>query len=187
MKSTGQATRAAVTPRELRRWHAAVVIAYAASGVAFSSWVARIPALREDLGLTPGGIGLLLLCMTLASFVSVSASGLVVIRLGSRRTIQAGAALLGVGLVLVGAGATLFREPAVCAVGFATIGLGTASWNTASNVEGAAVERALGRFIMPALHGSFSVGTVVGAILGSWAAAASVPLLWHVGSVGVVV
>ncbi|NUP75851.1 MAG: MFS transporter [Sinomonas sp.] len=187
MNSTGRATLAAVTPRELRRWHAAVVVAYTASGVAFSSWVARIPALREDLGLTPGGIGLLLLCMTVASFVSVSSSGLIVIRIGSRRTIQAGAALLGAGLALVGAGATLFREPAVCAVGFATIGLGTASWNTASNVEGAAVERALGRFVMPALHGSFSLGTVAGAVLGSWAAAAAVPLLWHVGTVGVVV
>lgn len=187
MNSTGQATRAAVTPRELRRWRAAVVMAYAASGIAFSSWVARIPALREDLGLTPAGIGLLLLCMTLASFVSVSSSGLIVIKIGSRRTIQTGATLLGAGLLLVGAGATVFREPVVCGIGFATIGLGTASWNTASNVEGAAVERALARFIMPALHGSFSVGTVVGAALGAWAAAAAVPLLWHLGAVGVVV
>lgn len=181
------ANPAPAVPGEIRRWHIAVVAAYAASGLAFSSWVSRVPALRTDLDLTPGGVGLLLLCMTLASFASVSASGLIVIRLGSARTIQTGSVLVGAGLVLLGLGASVFASPAAAAAGFAVIGLGTASWNTASNVEGAAVERALKRFIMPRLHGSFSIGTVIGAILGAWAAAAAVPLAWHLGIAGVVV
>ncbi|WP_433874605.1 MFS transporter [Sinomonas atrocyanea] len=174
-------------PTDVRHWHLAVVAAYAASGIAFSSWVSRVPALAQDLVLTPGGVGLLLLCMTLASFVSVSASGLIVIRLGSARTIQTGAALVGAGLTLLGLGASVLRSPVAAAIGFAVIGLGTASWNTASNVEGAAVERALKRFIMPRLHGSFSLGTVAGAVVGAWAAAAAVPLVWHLGAAGVVV
>jgi fucose permease len=174
-------------PAEVRHWHLAVIVAYGASGVAFSSWVSRVPALRSDLGLTPGGVGLLLLCMTLASFASVSASGLVVIRIGSARTIQAGALMVGLGLLTLGLGASVLRSPVAAAVGFAVVGLGTASWNTASNVEGAAVERALRRFIMPRLHGSFSLGTVLGAVVGTWAAAAAVPLAWHLGAAGVVV
>jgi fucose permease len=174
-------------PAEVRRWHLAVIVAYGASGVAFSSWVSRVPALRSDLGLSPGGVGLLLLCMTLASFASVSASGLVVIRLGSARTIQAGSILVGAGLLALGLGASVARSPVAAAVGFAVIGLGTASWNTASNVEGAAVERALRRFIMPRLHGAFSLGTVLGAVVGTWAAAAAVPLAWHLGAAGIVV
>lgn len=180
-------TSAPVPSPEVRRWRLAVIAAYAASGIAFSSWVSRVPALKEDLGLTPGGVGLLLLCMTLASFASVSASGLIVIRLGSACTIQAGSLLVGVGLVLLGLGASVARSPLAAAIGFAVIGLGTASWNTASNVEGAAVERALGRFIMPKLHGSFSIGTVLGAVVGAWAAAAAVPLAWHLGVAGVIV
>jgi fucose permease len=174
-------------PAEVRSWHLAVIAAYAASGIAFSSWVSRIPALAQDLGLTPGGVGVLLLCMTLASFASVSASGLIVIRLGSARTIQTGGAVVGVGLVLLGVGASVLRSPVAAAVGFAIIGLGTASWNTASNVEGAAVERALKRFVLPALHGSFSIGTGVGAIVGAGAAAAAVPLVWHLGAAGLIV
>ncbi|GAB2761878.1 MFS transporter [Sinomonas soli] len=174
-------------PAEVRRWHLAVIVAYGASGIAFSSWVSRVPALRSDLGLSPGGVGLLLLCMTLASFASVSASGLVVIRLGSARTIQAGSILVGAGLLVLGLGASVVRSPVAAAVGFAVIGLGTASWNTASNVEGAAVERALRRFIMPRLHGAFSLGTVLGAVVGTWAAAAAVPLAWHLGAAGIVV
>ncbi|MGY3564626.1 fucose permease [Sinomonas sp. RB5] len=172
---------------EVRRWHLAVIAAYGASGVAFSSWVSRVPALRTDLGLSPAGVGLLLLCMTLASFASVSASGLVVLRIGSARTIQAGSLLVGAGLLTLGLGATVVRSPVAAAVGFAVIGLGTASWNTASNVEGAAVERALRKFIMPRLHGAFSLGTVLGAVVGTWAAAAAVPLAWHLGAAGVVV
>jgi MFS family permease len=73
------------------------------------------------------------------------------------------------------------------AAGLVVIGLGTASWNTASNVEGAAVERAVGRHIMPRLHGAFSLGTVAGAGLGAWAAGADVPVFLHLAAAGLVV
>ena len=148
-----------VPPAEITHWRNAVVVAYAASGIAFSTWVSRLPAIRDGLDLTPGTIGLLLLCMTAGSFVSVSASGLIVLRLGSKRTIRIGS----------------------------IIGLGTASWNTASNVEGAAVERAVRRHIMPRLHGSFSLGTVAGAGLGAWAAAAGIPVFLHLAAAGLLV
>ncbi|WP_442853057.1 hypothetical protein [Arthrobacter sp. 35W] len=42
-------------------WRNAVVTSYGASGVAFASWVSRIPAIRDDLALTPGSVGILLL------------------------------------------------------------------------------------------------------------------------------
>jgi fucose permease len=164
-----------------------VVVAYAASGLAFASWVSRLPAIRDALDLTPGNIGVLLLCMTLGSFASVSASGLIVLRLGSKRTIRTGSILVGTGLLLAGLGTSVLASPVATAAGLAIIGLGTGSWNTASNVEGAAVERAVGRHIMPRLHGAFSLGTVAGAGLGAGAAALSVPVSWHLGAAGVVV
>ena len=163
------------------------MVAYTASGLAFASWVSRLPAIRDGLDLTPGNIGLLLLCMTLGSFVSVSASGLIVLRLGSRRTIRTGSIMVGCGLAIAGFGTSVLATPVAVAVGLAIVGLGTASWNTASNVEGAAVERAVGRHIMPRLHGAFSLGTVAGAGLGAWAAAASVPVFWHLAAAGAVV
>lgn len=177
----------AVQPREVTLWRNAVVVAYGASGIAFASWVSRLPAIRDGLNLTPGTIGLLLLCMTAGSFLSVSASGLIVLRLGSKRTIRTGSVMVGIGLVLAGFGTSVLVSPLAVAAGLAVIGLGTASWNTASNVEGAAVERALGRHIMPRLHGSFSLGTVAGAGLGAWAAGAGVPVFWHLAAAGVVV
>lgn len=176
-----------VPAAEVTHWRNAVVVAYGASGIAFSTWVSRLPAIRDGLHLTPGTIGLLLLCMTAGSFLSVSASGLIVLRLGSKRTIRIGSMMVGFGLVLAGFGTSVLASPVAVAAGLATIGLGTASWNTASNVEGAAVERAVRRHIMPRLHGSFSLGTVAGAGLGAWAAGAGIPVFWHLAAGGVVV
>ncbi len=69
---------------QVTAWRNGVVTAYAGSGLVFASWVSRIPAIRDDLGLTPGQVGLLLLSMSLGSFVSVAMSGLVVLRLVKR-------------------------------------------------------------------------------------------------------
>ncbi|MGG5170911.1 MFS transporter [Pseudarthrobacter sp. J1738] len=169
------------------KWRNGVVVAYGASGIAFSSWVSRLPAIRDALELTPATIGLLLLCMTAGSFLSVSASGLIVIRLGSKRTIQLGSTIVGVGLALTGLATTVFDSSVLAGIALAIVGLGTASWNTASNVEGASVERALGRHIMPRLHGSFSLGTVLGAGVGAWAAAVHLPVFYHLLAAGIVV
>ncbi|MEE2521107.1 MFS transporter [Pseudarthrobacter sp. J75] len=173
--------------RQLTLWRVGVVIAYGASGIAFSSWVSRLPAIRDSLDLTPANIGVLLLCLSLGSFVSVSASGLIVLHFGSKGTIRIGSIMVGAGLVLAGLGTTVLTHPVAVAAGLAVIGLGTGSWNTASNVEGAAVERALGRHIMPRLHGAFSLGTVAGSGLGAWAAWAGLPVAWHLGAAGAVV
>ncbi|ACL40702.1 major facilitator superfamily MFS_1 [Pseudarthrobacter chlorophenolicus A6] len=176
------ATAAGVT-----HWRNAVVVAYGASGLAFASWVSRLPAIRDALDLTPGNVGVLLLCLTLGSFASVSASGLIVLRLGSKQTIRTGSIMVGFGLLLAGLGTSVLASPVATAAGLAVIGLGTGSWNTASNVEGAAVERAVGRHIMPRLHGAFSLGTVAGAGLGAAAAAVSLPVALHLGAAGLVV
>jgi fucose permease len=178
--STGQSA-------EVTHWRNAVVAAYAVSGIAFATWVSRLPAIRDGLDLTPGNVGLLLLCMTLGSFISVSASGLIVLKFGSKQTIRIGSIMVGAGLVLAGLGTSVLVNPLAVAAGLAVIGLGTASWNTASNVEGAAVERAVRRHIMPRLHGAFSLGTVAGAGAGAWAAGAGVPVVWHFGTVGLLV
>lgn len=171
----------------MSRWRAAVLASYAASGIAFATWVSRLPAIRDGLNLTPGGIGLLLMCMTVASFISISASGLIVLRLGPKLTTRIGSCMVGAGLVTVGVGTSIAANPLVVAAGLVVLGLGTASWNTASNVEGASLERELERHIMPHLHGAFSLGTVAAAGFGAWAAAVHMPVFWHFLISGVVV
>lgn len=175
------------TEAETARWRFAVLAAYVASGLSASSWVSRLPAIRNSLDLTPSTVGLLLVCLTAASFTAVSMSGLVVLRLGSARTARFASLFSAAGLLCLGIGTSVLSSFPVAAAGLALIGLATGNWNTALNVEGAAVERALGRQILPRLHGGFSLGTVAGAALGAGAAAAHVPAAWHLGVAGLLV
>ena len=56
----------------------------------------------------------------------------------------------------------------------------------AMNIEGAEVERLLNASVLPALHGFFSLGTVVGSIFGIIATAIDFPVLWHLAIVGAI-
>ena len=67
------------------------------------------------------------------------------------------------------------------ALGLLLLGYGSGSWDVAMNVEGAEVERRIGRTIMPRFHAAFSLGTVVGAATGAVAAGLDVPIPWHLG------
>src|ERR1039457_7449512 len=68
------------------------------------------------------------------------------------------------GMIVVAAGCRLGRPgiPEVAA-GLFLFGLGNGAWDVAMNVQGAAVERALGRAILPRFHAGWSIGTVAGA------------------------
>ena len=55
------------------------------------------------------------------------------------------------------------------------------------NVEGAAVERRLGRTIMPRFHAAWSLGSVAGAALGAGAARLGVPVGAHLAALAAVV
>jgi len=167
-------TRARPAP-ELSRARTAVVVAFAVNGLAFASFISRTPAIRDALGLSSAQLGLLLMCLSGGSIAGLPLSGPIVHKLGPGRTVLTGAlsVALGLALLVVGlvAGVVL---PA--AVGLVFTGLGSGIWDVAMNVEGADVERRLGRSLMPRLHAAFSLGTVTGAGLGALSAATGVPL-----------
>ena len=102
----------------------------------------------------------------------------------------AGAVRLGAGSCLVGLtvatiGIGVFEVQPMAAVGLFFYGVGTGVWDVAMNVDGAAVERHLGRTIMPRFHAGFSFGTIAGSGLGVPMAALHVPLEVHVTAVAV--
>jgi predicted MFS family arabinose efflux permease len=164
---------------ETTRARTAVVVVFAANGLAFASVAARTPAVRDTLGLSAAQLGLLLLCLSGGSIAGLPASGPIVQRRGPARTVLAGALSVTLGLLLVAAG-LLIGAVLPVALGFFFWGLGSGVWDVAMNVEGAEVERRLGRSLMPRLHAAFSIGTVTGAGVGALTAATGVPLLVQV-------
>jgi MFS family permease len=155
----------------------ATYIAFIGSGFAMASWATRIPQVRDGLGLTPSRLGLVLLAIASGSIVSLVLAGQIVTRFGSRRTVTAMAGLLGFALIAVAVGYQFGVGPVV--VGLALFGFGNGAWDVAMNVQGAVVERRLGKAIMPRFHAGYSVGTVGGALVGAVAVALHVPVTAH--------
>lgn len=173
---------AVVPAAALRRASWAVFAVFFLSGFAFSGWASRLPAVRDALGFTPAQMGVLLLAMAAGSVIALPLSGVVVQHLGATRTVQA-AGSTAVGGLLLAAGAVSSHTVWLTAVGLFAYGSGTAVWDAAMNLEGAAVEQRLGRAIMPRYHAGFSFGTMGGAGLGALAAHLGVPLGAHLAVV----
>jgi hypothetical protein len=144
------------------RARSAVAVVFAAHGVAVAAFISRMPAVRDDLALSTSQLGLLLLCCSLGSVAGTPLSALVVQRIGPGRGAVVGAVVTGSGLALLAVG-LLSAAIGPAAVGLTLTGGGNAVWGVAMNVQGADVERELGRPIMPGLHAAFSLGTVGGA------------------------
>lgn len=163
----------------------ATYVAFAGSGFAFASWASRIPQVRDRLDLSPAQLGLVLLSIATGSAVSLPLSGPIVTRLGSRRVVTLTALLLAVAMTVVSLGYLVGVAPVV--VGLFLFGFSAGAWDVAMNVQGAVVERLLGRSIMSRFHAGFSVGTVVGALAGAALVALSVPVTAHLLAAGLLV
>ena len=178
-------TRREPGPREVRRAELATYAAFIGAGFAFASWASRIPQVRTHLDLDPAALGLVLLAIAAGSVLALPLSGPLIARFGSRRTVTVMAVVLGVSLLVVAVGSA--TGVAVLVVGLFLMGLSNGAWDVGMNVQGAVVERQLGRSIMSRFHAGFSLGTVVGALLGAGLVALDVPVAAHLVGVAVVV
>ncbi|SCE79970.1 Fucose permease [Micromonospora haikouensis] len=173
--------------REVLSARNGVAAVFALNGLAIATWFARVPAAREALDLSAGGLGLLLLSMSVGSLLAMPTAGLVAQRLGTARAVLLGTALVSGGLAVAGtsAGAAGFLPGA--AVGLFAFGYGAGTCDVAMNIEGTTVERRLGRTILPRFHAAWSLGSVAGAGIGAGAARVGVPIAAHLSVLAVVV
>jgi MFS family permease len=169
-------TNTVVEPDVLRA-RRAVYIAFSSCGFAFASWASRIPQVKHTLALNPGQLGLVLLATAVGSAIALPLAGIVVTRIGTARGVAAMSVVLAVGLATVAIGQNYGVAPVV--VGLFLYGFGTGIWDVSMNVEGAAVEQRLGRTIMSRFHAGWSLGTVLGALVGAAMIAGGVPVSVH--------
>jgi MFS family permease len=167
-------------------WRNALFVVFAACGVSISSLAARIPTISLALSLSTAEVGLLLSGMAVGSIVGLAAAGHVVATIGARRTILVSYTALAVSLTVAGVGIAVFGSFALSFSAMIILGGSMGTCDVAMNVSGAANERAIGRTVMPIYHAFFSIGTVVGAGLGSLAEALHVPLEFHVLVIAVI-
>jgi fucose permease len=156
----------------LRRAYVALAAIFVLFGALGGNWDARLPALRDRLGLDSGELGVVIFAVTLATTAVLPLAGWLTARLGSRGPSAAGLLCAAAGIsaaAFVPSYATLL--PVACLIG--------AGWGTvdvAANAHGVAIEQALGRRILSGLHGAWSFGLLAGSGIAAGAAAAQVGL-----------
>jgi MFS family permease len=170
---------------QLRGARYAVYVAFFGNGFLFANWAARIPQVRAELGVTPGVLGLILLCLAVGSGIGTPLSGLMISRLGEGRTVSLMAVAAAAGMVVAAVGVLLGTR--AVAAGLLAFGFGSATWDVAMNVQGAAIERVLDRAILPRFHAGWSIGTVAGAATSAIMVALGVPVTAHLLTVAVMV
>ncbi|GAA2031140.1 MFS transporter [Agromyces tropicus] len=173
--------------RELVAWRNAIFAIFFLSGFSLASWVARIPAIRDAVGLSTQGVGLVILMGSIASIVGLVAAPWLMARFGARLGMIGVLVTVAVGLVSVGLGGSVLPSVALIVLGLALFGFGNGAVDVMMNVEGAEAERELGKTVMPLMHAFFSFGTVAGASLAAAASALGLPVAVHLPAIALVV
>ncbi len=167
----------------LRRARVAATLAFATNGALPAALLARWAQVKGDLDLTDAIFGLVVVAGGIGGALALNVPGMVVRRLGDRRTTSLGtlaiALLLVLGAVGVESGQTWLLMLALVLVGACD-----ATVDVAQNAQGLRVQAAYGRSILTAMHAGWSVGMAIGALVG--VAMADVPLVVHLAVWGAV-
>ena len=165
----------------LLRWRTAVFAIFTASGLSIATWASRVPAIKEALQIDNIQIGFVLLLAGVASIVGLSLSSIVLARFGARRGMFVALVVVAAGVAIIGVGTDALGSYGVVALGLVLFGLGNGSLDVMMNVDGAVIEKQLGKTLLPLFHAFFSFGTVLGAGIGVLAVAWALNVLVHTG------
>lgn len=156
-----------IQPADLRaaafgRQRAAVTSFFALGGFLFAGWAVRIPAIDQQIGATPGALGLALLCLSGAAVATMLVTGELCRRLGSREVTIASAALLAISIALPPLANSALTLGALLLV----FGIAFGAIDVAVNSVAVELIAAIRRPIMPSFHAANSIGSLAGAGLG---------------------
>ncbi len=129
-------------------------------------WMIRIPELKDQVGASGTTLGIVLLVGSIGYLATVPFAARLAVRYGTRRMILIGGCLLCLAVVPP----ALATSPWLLGAALVGIGAAQAVFQVAVNSAGVEVEAALGRSVMPTLHGLYSLGALTGAAVGGLAA-----------------
>jgi MFS family permease len=159
----------------LRRAHAGTALIFFVHGAAVATWVPRIPAIKQRLGLTEASLGVALFGIAVGALVTMQLVGPLLARYGSRPVTRV-AAFAHVGLLV--APALAWNLPSLL-VALILFGISIGLLDPSMNAHGVVVEQRRARPIMAGLHSLWSIGGLVGAVTAGLAARAGWAPLPH--------
>ncbi|MBD3780523.1 MAG: MFS transporter [Micrococcales bacterium] len=152
------------------------------NAVLYANLVPRLPEVKADLGLSNAALGTAIAAMPLGALLAGLLAPLLIQRLGSAAVASSGLVTLAVAVALV----PLSGSWAALAGLLLLAGALDAVIDVAQNAHGFRVQRLYGRSIVNAFHGLWSVGAVLGGLVGSAAAGLDAPLPAHIATTSAV-
>jgi len=147
----------------LRHARAAVFALFASFGIVLSTWAVHLPVLKQGVGMSNAVTGTVLLILGIGSLAGMQISGVAISRWGTERVAVMAGVALAVSIMVPLAATTIGQA----AVGAFVLGASAGCADVGMNAAAVDVERDYGRPIMAAFHAVFSIGTVIGSLLGS--------------------
>lgn len=166
----------------MRSGRLSVFIVFALNGIVIGSWAPRMPALAEQIGASPGVLGLALLGGSVGMILTASVAGRLCARFGAP-VVVACSALSGAVMI-----ALLAQVTSALQLGFALVLLygSVGVLDVAMNVAAMTVIRRTERPLMPVFHAGFSFGALAGSMGAAFAAGHGLDLGPHLLIVGIV-
>ncbi|WP_434742096.1 MFS transporter [Micromonospora sp. SH-82] len=167
-----------VPTRDTRAARAAVAVLFLTNGAVFFNIVPRYPQIKDDLGLDNALFGTALVAYPAGALLAGLLAGAAVRRLGSARVASFGIVVTTVATLAV----PVAPHWTALAAALFVVGSLDAVVDVAQNAHGLRVQRRYGRSIVNSLHGVWSVGAVLGGLMGSAAAGLRIPLVIHLAA-----
>jgi MFS family permease len=169
-------------PRDVRRARWAVSLLFLTNGALFSNLLPRYPAIKDGLGLSNAEFGLAVAAFPLGAIVAGLAAGMLIRRFRSSRVAVVGTVVTAFGVLAAGVSPSW----ALLAAGLFVAGSMDAITDVAQNSHGLRVQRRYGRSILNSFHAAWSVGAVIGGLMGGAAAGLGIPTPAHLAVSGAV-
>lgn len=146
------------------------MLAFFLQPVAFGSWLPRIPEIQAGLGLGPATLALALLGMPCGTLLTLPFAGPLVAKIGARSAIIWGFVFYTIAASLP----VLAPHPILLFIALMFAGSAISFVELGLNVQADLVEKTSGKLIMNTSHGCWSLGIMVGSLIGSGFAAIGV-------------
>ncbi|WP_428833598.1 MFS transporter [Pseudoclavibacter helvolus] len=150
------------------------------NGALFANLLPRYPGLKAELGLSNVEFGLVVAAYPSGALLAGLAAAALIRRFWSSRLAVAGTAITSLALFA----ASFAPNGLLLAAAFALGGAADALTDVAQNSHGLRVQRRFGRSIINGFHAIWSIGAVLGGLMGAGAVALQVPLPLHLGISG---
>jgi MFS family permease len=158
-----------------RRALVAVALQFFVNGALFASFIPRLPEIRDRVGISIAGLGLLMSVAGVSGLIGSATVGPAISRFGTRRVILAAGTLVSLSLAVVGVAST----PLLLLAGLVGMLTFDVLVDVAMNLQGSWLSARRHAPVMNRLHGLWSLGTVIGGLSSSRIAAAGISLTVH--------